>query len=228
MTLKQDLLMLLKNPKDMLGKLTNIRTNLMDATVIRDVFIDQPYHWLVQGLRPGTVAIDIGAYVGETAVYLAMQREIKKVMAYEPILSSYKRAVRNVEASPYRSKINMVNKAVTDRKGTVTSAAGLRGTPNVVLDATKATRGVEIPTTTLERELSGLARVVIKCDCEGDEIKIFKGADLRNVYRIELKYHNTRREMLRMLTLKGFKATVKFGRKGIFWKDIGFICAWKV
>ena len=43
----------------------------------------------IQGLRPDTIAIDIGAFIGETAIYLAMQERISKVYSYELMPDNY-------------------------------------------------------------------------------------------------------------------------------------------
>lgn len=51
---------------------------------------------MVKNLRPHTVVIDIGAKVGETAIYFAQWHKIDKVIAYEPMPFLYDKEVENV------------------------------------------------------------------------------------------------------------------------------------
>ena len=50
---------------------------------LEEIFINEDYNWLVTGLRKKTIAIDIGAFCGESALYMAREKNIEKIYAYE-------------------------------------------------------------------------------------------------------------------------------------------------
>ena len=46
-----------------------------------EVFMKQAYKWLYDRIVKDTVLIDIGAMIGDTSVYFAMNPNVKKVIA---------------------------------------------------------------------------------------------------------------------------------------------------
>jgi len=175
-------------------------------TLLRDTFLVQPYYWLKTRLRPGTILIDIGANIGDTAIYFAMDDKVKRVVAYELMPHTLKEARQNVEASPYRGKISLMNKAVSDTPGPMRIDSEMLGSSgSSVSQMARSKNGVTVTRVTLRAVLKGMRNVAIKCDCEGDERSIFNNADLSNVYAIQVEYHNCLPEVLRALRGKGFK-----------------------
>lgn len=56
------------------------------------------------------VFIDVGANIGDSVLYAAMQKNIQKVYAYEPFQKTYNFAVKNVNLNPeYKNKIKLFN-----------------------------------------------------------------------------------------------------------------------
>jgi FkbM family methyltransferase len=172
------------------------------AAAFNEIFVRQPYYELYKNIRPGTVVIDLGAFIGDTAIYFAMHPNVSRVFAYEIIPASYQRARRKILSSPLSRKIEIFNAGVsnTRRYATVptegTQGSGLhsRGQKSVkVMD--------------LDSILKGKKNVVIKADIEGEEANLFNGCDLKTVYAIILEYHNTRKKVTMVLEEKGF--TVK-------------------
>ncbi len=216
----KDLEFALKRPGLSLRRIGKFREIMADELVLREVFLEQPYNWLVKGLRENTTAIDIGAYKGESSIYLAMQPKIRRVIAYEPMRNAFEEAKEHIENSPYKNKIRIYNKAVLNRVRISHTKKG-GGTP--FSSASKA--GAD--SVTVEDATRGLRNVIIKCDCEGDERLVFgKGsAPLDNVYRVQLEYHDTRAAVASALRSKGFGVRIMDAHKGAYYKDIGYICA---
>ncbi len=135
-------------------------------------------------LRPGDVAVDVGAHKGRYTYW--MRRAVGprgRVLAFEPqprLAAALRAAVdgmgwRNVEVRPC---------AVGDAPGTaVLHVPGARGvSAAAALDSASLAPGaaLEVPcaVTTLDLETEGPARVaLVKVDAEGHEWRIFRGAE---------------------------------------------------
>ena len=183
-------------------QLAAVPDRMVEHEMFKEVFILQPYLWLVRDLKPNTIAIDIGACRGETAVYLAMPKEVAMVYAYELVPNSYEVSKANIELSPFKDKIKIFNLAISSGEGTVyapkdSGAAGSRMMEN----------GIPIKSVGLNAVLEGKRNVIIKCDVEGAEVQIFDGkADLGNVYKIILEYHGkeAKESVTKVLEGQGF------------------------
>jgi FkbM family methyltransferase len=224
--LLDDLKFISKRPKKTIKRLFNIRDELSYLTILNEIFIGQTYRWLLADLKPNTTAIDIGAYKGETAIYLAMSENVKKVIAIEPSLSAYITAKKQVKQSHFDGKIKLINNAVT-KEGRKTSDATA---PDSSLYKAKTGEfgRKSIKLEDLIKE-AGSNRIIIKCDVEGAEAEIFDcSADaLKGVYKMQIEYHDTYPALRKHLIDLGFKIKRIENHKGIFYKQVGYVLAWK-
>lgn len=160
---------------------------------MRETFMYEQYSWLVSAIRPKTIAIDIGASIGDTAIYLAKQKGIEKTVGFEPDERRFKEALANVQLS----RIN-----------------------NIELHNRPANLEV------LNSVLRGDRKYIIKCDCEGAEHELFTSkTKLKNVYRVQIEYHDGVKELPETLESAGFVVKVE---KPWTSKDVGWIKAHKV
>ena len=180
------------------------------ASCFQEIFVEQPYYWLASHARPKTTLIDIGAKIGETAIYFAMFPNIQKVIAYEPMPFSYKMLKKNISINPFKEKIIAYNKAISSaRESRIIDDGKIM---NGLYSFTKSkddTSGKLIRSVTLTNALYGLRNVIIKSDCEGAEADFFNNADLSEVYAIELEYHYCLPKVIKALKSKGFKLVIK-------------------
>ena len=211
------------NPGDTIKRVRGSMANAEKYTTISDTFIKQEYYWLVERLIEDTTVIDIGAHMGDTAIYFAQFEKVKRVIAYEPTPVMYKTASENLDRLPanFTSKIVLNNMAIGDE--------GIKTVPRDIgshvsnFHTVKSSRnGQPIESIPLEKVLNGLRNVMIKCDCEGGEYSIFKDSlDLSNVYAIQMEYHFGAERIVRLLRSKGFETDYK----RTFRKEVGFIYA---
>jgi len=122
-----------------------------EIEVLYNTFIDQQFEWLCQDLKPLTTAIDIGANIGEATIYLAMHKEIIKILAYEPSPDLYAHAVANVKRSGLEHKIKLVNSEIGPLENI------LKGLKNVIIKSDTAYAKIEDTT-----DLSEVYRLQIK------------------------------------------------------------------
>jgi FkbM family methyltransferase len=222
MAIAQDLRYLIKEPSLAFDSIKNFRQILAYKTALHETFIRQEYLWLAKQARPGTTALDIGAFIADTSIYLAQYGHIKKVLAFEPNPSSYAEARRNIADSPFEGKIRLFNMGIGARKGYVRISGGV-GLGYTKLESGDHGRRVKVRE--LDEVLRGLKGVIIKCDVEGAEVDVLADSALRNVYAIELEYHDTREKVVEILNSKGFRVSVRDDRAGVLYRSIGHICA---
>lgn len=219
----QDLKYLIKKPSLVFENLANLRAKLSYGTALRETFISQDYLWLLQQARPDTVAIDIGAFIGDSAVYLAQSERIKMVYSFEPNQKSYLVAKENIADSPFRAKIRLFNQAIGGAAGRGSSIGS--GLGYTRFERSGSGSGIRIKT--LDDVLTGLSNVIIKCDVEGAEVDIFSKAGLDRVYAIQLEYHDTKEEMLRILKSRNFRVELQGDKKGVIYRNVGYIRAYR-
>ena len=233
MGISSDLKFLLEEPKRVLDPFINLRTRLADLNTLNEVFVQQTYRWLCTDMKKDTVVVDIGGYIGETAIYFAMFDRAKKVYAYEPVYNSYKRGVANIAASGLGGKIRFINAAIGKADTKIFLPKNINGI--TMLDAERLSdRGnsntYTIDVKTLDSVLDRIGRskdVVIKLDSDGNEADILRECDLGNVYRIQLEFHESYSEVISILRRKRFKTGTRNRHRGVIYKDIGDIYAWR-
>ena len=155
----------------------------------------------------GRSVVDIGANIGDSALYLAA-RGASHVFAFEPVPTTYRVAKRNIESSPYASRVTLVNEACGSSEGSIKLNAGSVGTKESVL--ANASDGVSIRVRSLTSivEEYGVRHGVLKANCEGCEYGIIGGAattTLRKFDSIRIAYHFGIGELPSTLRAAGFR-----------------------
>ena len=198
----EDIKLLIKNPRTALNTIVNSRQKVKFYNHLIEIMFSQPYYWLYSKAKPHTTLLDIGAFIGDSTAYFAMNPNIEKVIAYEPHPNTFRVLSDNIKVMPQQisSKIALKNTAITDEEAYVSNnMKGITGTNK----ATKAKVGIK--SMALRDALKGLRNVIIKSDCEGGEYQIFKNiGDLKNVYAIQMEYHNGYLELEQVLKSGGF------------------------
>jgi FkbM family methyltransferase len=128
-------------------------------------------------LGPGSIFVDVGANIGSHSITLSNLVKGLRVLALEPSTAAFKTLCRNV-AKNEASNVDARELAAMDRSGTVRLTTGLQGENFVVPDKrTIASETVECRTLDdlLRQETASVD--VIKCDVEGAELSVFRGAE---------------------------------------------------
>jgi len=185
----------------------NYNSLLSNFIVLEETFLQNQYGWLVDKLKPGTTALDIGANIGDSAIYLAMQPKIQKIYSYEPYPFLYKHGKKYVDDSTFKKKIVFRNAGVSNVPAYI-HIPEKEGDVDSELKDFKHGRKIEV--LAINDILGKLKNVIIKCDTEGSEHDIFTAeTNLKNVYRMQIEYHHGPRNLPSILKSKGFKVKVK-------------------
>lgn len=139
--------------------------------------------FLLQQLAAGDVAIDVGAHRGAFTYWMAQRTGPQgKVLAFEPLpdLAAYLRRIRDIYPLPQLTVEQAALSANQGRSTLHVPRHGYRGTASI--HAGEQGNGcdhIEVTTYTLDAYLSERQfRPVgfIKCDAEGHELEVFRGA----------------------------------------------------
>jgi FkbM family methyltransferase len=154
--------------------------------------------------RPATTAIDIGAHKGGYAYWMARAVGPQgRVIAFEP---QPELAARLRCSFQHRSHVTIENMGLSNQCGQLTlNVPGAGPSPGASFETTEvtadATRKIKVEVSTLDvRLVPPHPRVsFIKCDVEGHELSVFKGAErtLRNerpalLFECEQRHHGHR------------------------------------
>lgn len=134
-------------------------------------------------VRPDSTYFDIGANIGLMAVPVLQHQPKCRVISFEPSPNVLPYLQRTVKESAYRERWTLVPKAVSAQSGKVTFT--LSDQTNSLFDGIRPThrvasvKQVEVDMTTVDeswRALGSPPVSMIKCDVEGAELDVLKGA----------------------------------------------------
>jgi FkbM family methyltransferase len=170
----------------------------------REQFVKEIYKWLDV---KGKIVVDIGAYIGDSAIYFAINGA-KHVYAFEPYPFSYKIALKNIKLNNLEKKVTVLNEAIGGRGGIIYVDEDYKNATRDDLKEFK--KGKKIKVVTLEEVVKRfkLKNAVLKMDCEGCEyfsILNTPNETLRNFEQIMLEYHYGYLNLKKKLKEAGFE-----------------------
>ena len=139
--------------------------------------------YLKQYLKATDVSIDVGAHAGSWSVPLSKIVTAGEVIGYEALPYYASTLVKTLRLLG-RNNVQVRNKAVSDKPGQLelvwqsSSGAALTGYTHLVGIDEKATGTIQVQAVSLDDEFKSEQRRIgfIKCDVEGAELSVFKGA----------------------------------------------------
>lgn len=172
--------------------------------------------------------IDIGANIGDTALYFA--KENAKVIAFEPVKHLYELGLENISLNPtLKDKINLINKAVGGKRGKLTIG---NETTKTYINKNDSYQ-IEVITVQDVLEEYEFPADILKMDCEGCEFEVIINEDLTMFNDIIFEHHSKQvgkdyKPLIKKLEDDGFKIDKYpvFTSKLDF-EDIGIIHAYK-
>ena len=175
--------------------------------MIKEQFIEEQYKWLkVKGKN----VIDIGANIGDSAIYFAL-KGAKHVYAFEPYPYSYNIANKNIRLNGLQDKITLVNQGCGGKDTTIKIDNNYENFIGTDLKSFK--NGKEVKVTTIKeiiKEFNIKYPAVLKIDCEGCEYEVLlkaNNSDLRKFEQIQIEYHYGYLNLKEKLEDAGFKVS---------------------
>lgn len=190
----------------------------MDAWIIKETYLDRTYERYGVALRPDWIVLDIGAFLGDFAVWAARQVTRGQIHAFEPVPSSYRLLLQNLQRNQL-ARVAAHPWAIAGSAGPQTLYVfANHAEQNSLLPARMhgERQAVVVEGVTLLDAFArlGIARCdFLKLDCEGAEYAILFSAppDLfRRITHICLEYHDgvtdfSHADLLRFFEALGFQ-----------------------
>ncbi|ASI13759.1 SAM-dependent methyltransferase [Candidatus Mancarchaeum acidiphilum] len=173
--------------------------------MVREQFLEEQYKWLNV---KGKDVIDIGANIGDSAIYFALNGA-KHVYAFEPYPYSYKVASNNIKLNKLNKRITLLNEGCSDKEGGInikTDYQNFGGT-----DLKEFNKETKINLTTLKGIINRFnikSPAILKIDCEGCEYSVLLNAnnsDLKKFEQIQIEYHYGYLNLKKKLIDAGFE-----------------------
>ncbi|MEM0134281.1 MAG: FkbM family methyltransferase [Thermoplasmatales archaeon] len=163
------------------------------------------------------VVIDIGANIGDTAVYFILN-SAKSVIAVEPFELSFQSLIMNLKLNNMDKRVRAIQAGISSKDSIIKIPIGYLSSTLNKLNPTTAKdlhieKSVEIPIFSLKGLLDFVGSVdpVLKMDCEGCEYDVILNSDtntIRKVKRWVVEYHYDYLPLISKFQDAGFKTKV--------------------
>jgi FkbM family methyltransferase len=190
-------------------------STLMDAWILKETVLDRQYENVSVVLQPNWLVIDIGAALGDYAVWAAQQLTTGRLIAVEPFPRSVKLLCDNLKLN-HVENVEVVETAIGEKDGQLSLQLVTGQAVQHSTAATSASAG-SLPVSVHSLE-SFFAQMKIdscdylKLDCEGAEYDILFNCSkdiLKKIARICMEVHDrvtphSRDEMIEFLERNGY------------------------
>jgi len=169
---------------------------LMDVWVLKETILDRTYEKVGVPLQKGWTVVDIGAALGDFAIWSAPQVAPGRVIAVEPFPPSVELLNENLQANRIEN-VSVFEGAIASQEGksTLNLVTG-EAVQHSTIDATPSNGHIEVETLTLADLFEKNSVQVcdyLKLDCEGAEYDILMHARpefLERIPRICMEAHD--------------------------------------
>jgi FkbM family methyltransferase len=152
----------------------------------------------------GKKIIDIGAQIGDSAIYFAINGA-DKVVAVEPLDKNFRIATQNISLNDVSEKVSVIRAACSNETMKLSSRS----------DHVQPEKS-DIPVITLEEiikriDIDEQEGLILKMDCEGYEYQIIlssKDETLRRFSHIQIEYHSGYSNLKNRLQDLGFEVSI--------------------
>ena len=170
---------------------------------IKENFVDEQFKRLT---CKNIYVVDIGANVGDTAIYFAL-KGAKHVYAFEPYPYSYKLAIENIKLNRLNDKITIRNIGIGKKKDKITIDPNFKNTAGTKLKTFRVGRPINVVTLSSIVSSYKIRNAILKMDCEGCEYGAISDSDnkiLRRFTHIMIEYHYGYKNLEKKLKEAGF------------------------
>lgn len=176
-----------EDKKGVISTIAGIRIkeqNLTDFDIVEEVFVGNAYHMEVP--FSNYIVIDMGMNIGAASLYFARKPEVCRVYGFEPFSDTYEQALENFARNEkhIRDKIVPFNTALLNVDETMQVAVPFEQTGwRNIFSRDKEKMQVEIECRDAGKVVQNILdenldkKVILKCDVEGSEFKIFASLD---------------------------------------------------
>jgi len=194
--------------------------SLMDVWIAKETILDRDYERVGTSILDGWTILDVGAALGDFAVYVGLAHPTARVIAFEPFTESFARLRENIELNHLKN-VTAVPRAISNNGGMISLAKTGSAVQHTITKSTlsgHASESLRVPALTLNDALDDheVNRCdFLKMDCEGAEFEILLNAPISATDRIDricLEYHDgftsqDHTALVRHLENRGYEVT---------------------
>jgi len=162
------------------GLRITFRQNLYDARILRESFLERPY---LVGVQNFDLVIDVGAYIGDFALYAATQLGAR-VIAFEPTAENFSLLAQNIRNNNLIKRISISPLAVSaeggplalfiqsSEAGEIHASSNIYGT-HYVNPSKRVVNSISISQILADYDIAKVN--LLKLDIEGGEYDVLQG-----------------------------------------------------
>jgi len=211
----------------------------MDIWSIKETFIDRFYERFGTPIQDGWTIVDIGAGLGDYAIFACNNFPSNQVFAYEPFHQSYVLLQKNLQLNKME-RVMIFNQAVSGQTGKI--LLDLSGGEPLQITSAELESDAGVQAERFIVDSLSLADVLednklnhcdlLKLDCEGAEYDIIFSAGeavLDRINRIVMEYHDgvtdhSHKEMVDYLSRHGYRVRIS---PNYVHADLGYLYAFR-
>lgn len=192
--------------------------DLYDIFGLWEIFVDKVYARLFDRLYDKTTFIDLGGYIGDSAVFASGFKEIKQIIVVEPSPENQSLIEENIRLNRMKN-IKVIKAAIAKDRGKRVFFINQKRGQSGFNKLNKNILQIKVPTITLSEIIQSVSNhhVILKCDIEGAEYEIFMNASIetfKKIDRIIFEYHMPPDKLNKLLNrLNKFGFNVSFNRQ---------------
>lgn len=167
--------------------------DMYDLLALKEVFDDEIYRFVFEGIKDNTTLIDLGAYIGDTEIYAQQFPEVRHILALEPMPENFKLAKENILLNKIKNA-SLLQYAIAKRKGIANLFIHPNKGQSGFWKKSDKLKKIKVKTMTLTDviNLVNTPHIILKCDCEGAEYEMFMDTpinELSKFQKMAFEYH---------------------------------------
>lgn len=153
------------------------RGNIEELIYYKNYFERDICNLLYKKLKKGSIYVDVGVNIGYLSIIASKIIGNKgKVIAYEPVSTTYKIANRNIKLNLDVNNIDLRKKAIGSKKGKLDIFFNeTEHAKSSFYNSYEGSRKESVNVVTLDDDLKSIKVDFVKIDVEGFELEVFKG-----------------------------------------------------
>ena len=180
----------------------NLKFDMGNGGELEEAFFNEAYKFLKV---EGKDVIDIGANIGDTAIYFAI-KGATKVISLEPYPYTFALAVKNIGVSGFKDKIEIINAGYGEDKKVKIDTSFIPDNSSVLRE-NKNGRDTNLYSLKTLMSKYNIDSGILKMDCEGCEYHLLNEDDetIKKFSMIQIEYHYGYEKLVGKLRECGFK-----------------------
>lgn len=180
----------------------------LDNGDIVNTFLKKDYAKILVNQK---TVLDIGANIGDTAIFYALNGA-KKIVGIEPFPKNFDYAKKNVDVNNFNQIIHLIQAGCASKNGIIKIDPECKS--NIESKISNFEKGIETPMITIENIIKKFKipkNSILKIDCEGCEYDIIENISSEIISyfdNIQIEYHNGYKKLKRKLESFGYTVKV--------------------